>query len=320
MDFIQNISLILQSSKVFCSIFFFFIGACLASFFNVVILRYPRMIDSHDANNVQEWLEQNHLAVPEQIKELQTEINLSFPSSHCFSCHTPLKWYHNIPVVSWLFLRGKCGFCKAPISWQYPLIELLGGLVFLASYLIFIPHGLATFALAAFFGMTCLLLAGTDMKSYLLPDELVYALMWVGLACNTIGINLMPITLSESIYGLLTGFISLWVIRAVFTFIKKQEAMGAGDLKLLAALGVYIGVKGVLITLFYSSVVGLAGFVLIKLLLSIFGKKTAQAVKESKDDESSDKSHPIPFGPALIIGAIIYLLSGDIFIQMITNA
>lgn len=295
MDLFKNIEFILQNGVITFGIFFFILGCLLGSFFNVVILRYPIMIDQSNASDVKEWLGEKKLNIPEGLDEFSNKIDLSFPASHCFSCKTPLKWYHNIPLLSYLFLRGKCGFCKTPISMQYPIVELLAGITLLASYLVFMPLGLSAFLLGSFLFLTCFVLAAIDFKIFMLPDPLVYTIMWVGLLATLQNISLMNITVTDSIYGIVAGYLSLYILAFIGKIIKGQDVMGNGDFKLLAALGAYIGFKGVIFAFFFSPFVGIITWAVLKIF--------------KKGD------NVIPYGPSLIAGSIFYILYGTQFLK-----
>lgn len=290
MNFFTDIQTILQSNKTIFVFFFFFLGCCFASFFNVVILRYPKMIESTNANDVKAWFEEKNIPFPEILLPLLKPLNLSFPASHCFSCHTPLKWYHNIPLLSYLFLRGKCGFCHTHISYQYPLVEFLGGVVLSLCYWFAIDQGIAVFSLWAFVALTCYLLAAIDLSTFLLPDFLNYALLWTGLLFIIQGVSLLPITVNDAVGGAIAGYVALWIIASVGKLVKREEVMGGGDLKLLAALGVFVGVKGAIFTVFFSPFIGIFTWIICKLFFK--GQRM------------------VPYGPSLIAGAITYILYG----------
>lgn len=287
----------LQNNHIYFGIFFFIVGCCLASFFNVVIFRIPKMIEQQNAQDVKDWFEEKNIPFPKELEPLLEKINLSFPASHCYQCKTPLKWYHNIPIFSYLFLKGKCGHCNAPFSIQYPVVELLGGIILLSTYLLFIPQGLFVFILAAFLFLMCFLLIGIDLKSFMLPDSLTMALLWVGLLSTTFGITLQPQELVGAIYGAVIGYLILWSIAFIGKLIKGHDVMGNGDFKLLAALGTFIGVKGVIFTTFFSPFIG----ILTWLILKIIGKKETM----------------VPYGPSLILAAIFYMFYGKEFLKII---
>jgi leader peptidase (prepilin peptidase)/N-methyltransferase len=295
MNLFQNIELILQNSTFTFGFFFFILGCLLGSFFNVVILRYPLMIDRSNANDINEWLTEKKLDIPNGLTTLTEKIDLSFPASHCFSCKTPLKWYHNIPLFSYLFLRGKCGFCKAHISIQYPAVELLSGLILLSSYLYFIPQGLSIFLLGSFLFLSCFVLAAIDLKTFLLPDPLTYTVLWAGLFLTTQNVSIMHLNTAQAVYGALAGFLSLYTIATIGKLVKGQDVMGQGDFKLLAAMGIYIGLKGAIFAVFFSPFVG----ILTWLILKIF----------------KNGGNTLPYGPSLIIGSIFYMIYGETFLR-----
>lgn len=290
MELYKNLEFMLQFNTLFMSILFFILGACLGSFFNVVIFRYPRVLEQQNALEVKYWFEEKNIPFPEQLIPLLEKFNLSFPSSHCYSCQIPLKWYHNIPILSYLFLRGKCGHCKANISYQYPIVELLGGLTLYSAYALFNSQGLDVFLLGSFFFIVCFALAGIDLKTNLLPDTLNYILMWVGIICLMNGIKIYNITLEEGLYGAIIGYVALWIIAFIGKLIKGVDVMGNGDFKLLAAIGVFIGFKGALFSLFFAPTIGILTWSILKL-------------RKNKNPE-------IPYGPSLIISSIIYILYG----------
>lgn len=297
MDLFKNIEFILQNSVFMSTIWFFFFGCLLGSFFNVVILRYPLMIDQSNSLEIKEWLEDKKLTIPEGLEVMGNKIDLSFPSSHCFSCKTPLKWYHNIPLFSYLFLRGKCGFCKAHISIQYPLVELLSGILLAATFMFFIPQGLAYFLLAGFLVLSCFVLSAIDLKVFLLPDPLVYIILWAGLLLTALNISLMHLNLIEALYGVIAGYMSLYSIAFIGKIIKGQDVMGHGDFKLLAALGAYVGLKGIIFTFFFAPFVGIITWILLKII--------------RKGD------NVIPYGPSLIFGALFYIVYGMQFLKIL---
>lgn len=287
MSFYQEIESILRSSSIVFILFFAFFGACIASFFNVVILRYQAMTDHENATEVKEWFDEKEVEFPKKLEPLLKPFNIAFPASHCSTCKTPLKWYHNIPVVSFLFLRAKCGFCKAPISWQYPIVEFAGAVLLSSIYIYYIPYGLTAFIIASIFFMSLFVLFCLDFKCFLLPDGINYFLLWLGIltALNQVSIN--NLSISSSIYGAVTGYMMLYIIALAGKFLFKKEAMGNGDFKLMAALGAFVGVKGVIFTVFASPFIGIPTYLLFKLL------------KKNTD--------MIPYGPSLIIAAVIYM-------------
>lgn len=290
MSIYQEIESILQSSSVLFICFFAILGAMIGSFFNVVILRYPAMIEHDDATEVKSWLEEKEIPFPENLKPLLVPFNISFPSSHCSSCKTPLKWYHNIPIFSFLFLKAKCGYCKEKISLQYPLVELAGGLILSLTYINYIPLGLNYFILAGILFMSLFIALCVDLKCFMLPDNINYVLMWLGIIMALNNVSLMNLDVKTSLYGAVAGYSILFIIALIGKLVLKRDAMGNGDFKLLAALGAFIGVKGVIFTVFASPFVALPWIFIILI---------------KKD------SNMLPYGPSLIIAALIFMFYGN---------
>lgn len=297
MEFLENYAILLKTQTVAFTVLFFILGACLASFFNVVIFRLPKMIEEEEKECVKEYLEGMNIVVPDELKNNDIKTNLSHPASHCYSCGNKLKWYHNIPILSYLVLRGKCGFCKTPYSFQYPLVEALGGIILAATYLLFIPSGVAPFLLAAFLFMMCFVMAGIDLKTYLLPDSLTLPTMWIGLTAASQNYLLKAHSFQDAFLGAVVGYGLLWFVAFVGKKIKKQEVMGEGDWKLLAALGVFIGVKGVIIAFFVAPFMGIFTWLYFRL--------------------TGNKEAMVPYGPSLILASVFYLFWGEQFLQFL---
>lgn len=258
-------------------------GLIVGSFLNVVIYRLPIMME-------REWRSDCAESFPECTLELPKDtFNLSVPRSACPSCHTPIRVIDNIPVLSWLLLKGKCHHCKAGISARYPLIEMLSGAL---CFLIAINLPLNTFAIALLF-FTFILIAATfiDLDTMLLPDQLTLPLMWAGIALALFGMS--PVSLQDSVIGAMAGYLCLWSVYWAFKLITKKEGMGYGDFKLLAALGAWLGWQYLPMIILVSSLVGLV-FGLIQLRLQSKG---------------IDKA--FPFGPYLAIAGWIAMLWGE---------
>jgi len=219
----------------------FVLGLVLGSFVNVLIHRLPRMVMAEHADDAD-----------------ATRYDLSWPASHCPHCQTPLKAWHNIPVLSYLALKGRCAFCHGHISWQYPLVEIATGLL----WLICIGHwgfNVTGFCWAAF-ATVLLALSMIDWQTTLLPDDLTQLLVWGGLVASALGWLTLPLT--QSVWGAVTGYVSLWSIATLFQRITGKQGMGAGDFKLLAGLGAWLGPMALLPVVMAASlsgaVVGLA--------------------------------------------------------------
>jgi leader peptidase (prepilin peptidase)/N-methyltransferase len=255
------------------------LGLLIGSFLNVVIYRVPKMMQRESDNYV----------ANEMGKELPflDNFNLMTPRSCCPHCGHQITALENIPVISYLALRGKCSACKAPISARYPVIEVVAAA--LAGVLAW-QFGTGWAGLATlFFGWTLLALTMIDYDTQLLPDDLTYPLLWAGLLVNLNG-TFAP--LSEAVIGAAAGYLVLWSIYWLFKLATGKEGMGYGDFKLLAALGAWLGWSMLPTIILLSSVVGaLVGISLIVL------------TKRGRDK-------PIPFGPYLAAAGMIALLFG----------
>ena len=224
-------------------------GLLVGSFLNVVIHRIPKMMEATWRQEARELLEQ---PAPKG-EETPPIFNLVTPGSHCPHCNHRIRWYENVPVVSWALLKGRCSGCKAAISKRYPIIELLTALVAglcawrfgYDPWLIFMLYG----------SFTLLALAVIDLDTTLLPDDLTYPLLWAGLLAAVLGIS--PVSLSDAVIGAMAGYLALWSLYWVFKLLTGKEGMGYGDFKLLAALGAWLGWQYLPVVVLLSSVVGL---------------------------------------------------------------
>lgn len=258
----------------------FLFGLLVGSFLNVVILRVPPRLAWGWRREAREVLELPEVDEPKPP-------GVVVKGSHCPHCGTGLRWYHNIPLLSWLALRGRCSNCKAPISVQYPIVELLTGLAFAACVWRF-GTGLEAAAALVFTAML-IALSGIDWRTKLLPDGLTYPLLWLGLAASLMTLFVTP---QAAILGALVGYLSLWTVFWGFKLATGKEGMGYGDFKLLAALGAWCGVSAILPIVLLSSVVGA---VIGGLGIALQGR---------------DRATPIPFGPFLAIAGWIWFLFG----------
>jgi leader peptidase (prepilin peptidase) / N-methyltransferase len=219
-------------------------GLLIGSFLNVVIHRLPKMMENQWAAEVAEF--KGETPAQEAI------FNLMLPRSRCPKCAHQIQWYENIPVLSYLFLRGKCSACKTPISLRYPAIELVMGALFF--YCIWrwglTPTGLAWCGFSA----ALLTLSMIDWDTTLLPDDITLPLLWAGLLLAALKIT--NVTLESSIWGAAAGYFSLWLIYWVFKLITGKEGMGYGDFKLFAALGAWFGWQALIPIILIASVIG----------------------------------------------------------------
>jgi len=260
------------------------LGLLLGSFLNVVILRLPKRLEWEWKRDSREILGEPDLYDPPPP-------GIVVERSHCPHCQHQLSWYENIPVFSWLVLRGKCRNCKAPISPQYPLVELLTMALVLCCVWRF---GFGWQGFGAIL-LTCFLVAlsGIDLRTQLLPDQLTLPLLWLGLIAAIENLYLGPKT---ALLGTIAGYVTLWSVWWVFKQLTGKEGMGHGDFKLLAALGAWVGLNGILPTVLLSSIVGV---IVGSIWLGMKGRSRAT---------------PIPFGPYLAIAGWIVFFWGDALI------
>jgi leader peptidase (prepilin peptidase) / N-methyltransferase len=257
------------------------LGLLVGSFLNVLVYRLPIMMQ-------REWQMQARelLSLPEEVPE--KSFNLLLPASQCPHCGHAIRCWENIPLLSWLALRGRCSACQQAISPRYPLLELLCGLL---------SAGLAWhfgmgWALLLMLPLTWGLLAMSliDMDHHLLPDSLVLPLLWLGLIANSFGLFT---SLEAALWGAVWGYLSLWSLYWVFRLLTGKEGMGYGDFKLLAMLGAWGGWQILPLTLLLSSLLGaLLGMLWLRL-------------------KGADRHSPIPFGPFLAVAGWIALLWGE---------
>ena len=257
------------------------LGLLVGSVLNVVILRLPKRMDWQWKRDAAEILEQDEVYDPPPP-------GIVVEPSHCPQCKHRLSWYENIPLFSWLALRGKCRHCKTPISAQYPLVELLTCLLTVVCVWRF---GFGWQGFGAIL-LTCYLIAlsGIDLRTQLLPDQLTLPLLWLGLIASLEDLYVVPKT---ALLGAIAGYVSLWSVWWVFKQVTGKEGMGRGDFKLLAALGAWAGLQGVLPTILLSSVVG-----------AIVGSVWLAA-------KGRDRATPIPFGPYLAVAGWLVFFWGE---------
>lgn len=283
---------LLQNNISIALLIFGLLGLCVGSFLNVVIHRIP-LIMTHEwrlgSINLlaeQKDIDPNLLKPIESIIAQDTAISLSHPASRCPHCSHIIRWYENIPVISWLILKGRCSDCKQPVSIRYPLIELATALL---SMLVIYHFGVTLLALPILVCIwTLIALIGIDFDTQLLPDRLTYPLAGLGLAVNSQSWIVSP---TQSIWGLIIGFLSLWIVVKIFYLITKKQGMGQGDFKLLAVLGAWLGPMMLPFIILLSSLLGsVVGVILMR---------------------KHGESRPFAFGPYIAIAGIIALFFGQ---------
>lgn len=271
-----------QARDIFLSPFVLaLLGLCIGSFLNVVIHRLPKMMERGWRQESAELLGVTIAAEP--------PLTLSAPRSRCPSCGHQIRWFENIPLVSYAALRGRCAACKSPISPRYPAIELVTALLFAACGWRFGAE--PQVLLWCGFVAALVALAFIDLDTQFLPDDLTLPLMWAGIVAAALG--WIPITLAASVGGAVAGYLSLWLVFHAYRLIRGKEGMGAGDFKLLAALGAWLGWPLIPSIILLSSAVGAA----VGIGLIAFKRH--------------DRDVPIPFGPYLAGGGVAALFFGE---------
>jgi leader peptidase (prepilin peptidase)/N-methyltransferase len=255
-------------------------GLCIGSFLNVVIHRLPLMLEHGWKQESADLLGVSH--------EAPAPLTLYKPRSRCPSCGHAITWYENIPLASWLWLRGRCSACKTRIPARYPLVELATGVLFA---LVGWRFGAQPVALAwCFFCAVLVALAGIDWDTTLLPDNMTLPLLWAGIVAAAFGWTL---PLQESIWGAVAGYLSLWSVYWLFKLTTGKEGMGFGDFKLLAALGAWLGWKMILPIVLGASIIGaLVGIAM----------KLSSSLREGRY---------VPFGPFLAGAGLLVLFAGQ---------
>ena len=275
------------------------LGLLVGSFLNVVIHRLPIMLD-------REWREQcawidgdqpSALTLPSAMTQhpaaQPAPYNLVRPRSACPRCGHQITWYENIPILSWLVLRGRCSACGMAIAPRYPVVEALTGLLF--GYVAWRWGAVWTTPALWLLVSSLIALAFIDLDTRLLPDSITLPLAWAGLLVNLNGI-LVP--LPEAVIGAIAGYVALWSVYHLFKLLTGKEGMGFGDFKLLAALGAWLGWKMLLPIVLAASLSG----AVVGIGLILFA--------------GHDRARPIPFGPWLVLGGLIALFWGDELLRL----
>lgn len=285
-----------QAPSLFICLSFVF-AATIGSFLNVVIHRFPVMMKREWQQECNQYLQEYHADIVKQvgIEKLNKPIdhyppkyNLVVPGSACPKCKTSIQPWHNLPMLGWLMLRGKCAACSAPISVRYPMIELITGLLVATLAWHFGPSWQFVFATVLTFVLIAL--TGIDLDEMLLPDQMTLPLLWLGLLIN---LNHTFTNPTDAIIGAAVGYLSLWSIFWLFKLLTGKEGMGYGDFKLLAVFGAWLGWQMLPLVILLSSLVGaLVGITLIV-------------------TKRNQLANPIPFGPYIAAAGWIALIWGQ---------
>lgn len=267
------------------------LGLIVGSFLNVVSYRLPLMMFQDWRTQAREYLELE--ATHENIEEEST-LNLAFPASHCPNCKGEIWARDNIPLLGWLFLRGKCRHCGVSISVRYPIVECLTAAfsMVVVFYFGFNIQSLAALVLT----WSLIALSLIDIDHQILPDQITLSLLWLGLFLSLFSFESFT-TPTEAIVGAMAGYLSLWTIYMIFKIVTGKEGMGFGDFKLFAALGAWLGWQSLPLIILLSSLVGAA----VGISLIVF--------------RGADRQLAIPFGPYLAAAGWIALIWGDRIIQ-----
>ncbi len=286
-NIIQNFIYLAEHQTWFYLLTVCLVGLAIGSFLNVVIYRLPVMMQN-------EWRSECKILLADSLKSEDnnttepTTFNLATPASTCPSCKSKIKAWQNIPVISWLLLKGKCASCKNRISIRYPAIELLTAIASVSIALVFdvteitFVYLLVTWALVA--------LIFIDIDHMLLPDQITIPLLWFALIASVFGITIPP---EQAIIGAAVGYLSFWSVYWLFKLATGKEGMGYGDFKLMAVFGALLGWQNLPMIILLSSVVGA---VIGITLLAVQGK---------------DKNTHIPFGPYIAIAGWVAMLWGE---------
>lgn len=270
------------------SIIIFIIGATVGSFLNVVVYRYPIMLKH-------EWHTECMLFLNKPLPKDSSTVNLFFPRSHCTHCKRTLPFWLNIPILTYLIIRGQCAFCHKEISIKYLLIELITAFL---SVVVFLRYGITPqtgIMLLLTWGLIAL--SFIDFDNHFLPDSITHSLLWLGLFASTHHVFISP---KSAIMGAIVGYLFLYAIAKGYVLLRKKEGMGLGDCKMLAMMGAFVGATSLLYVVLFSTLFALIiSFILLMLKKIQFNK-------------------PIPFGPFIAIGGWLTLIIGPQFIERIS--
>ena len=273
-----------QSSPVFLVAFVAILGLIIGSFLNVVIYRLPIMLERQWRHECRELFGNDKYTDAETVEPF----NLITPRSRCPHCGQLIKALSNIPVVSFLVQKGKCRNCNHPISFRYPVVEILSALL-AATVAVYYGFSMQTlFAIILTWALICL--SFIDLDHHILPDDIIYPVLWLGIIANMFGLFT---DIYSSLVGAILGYSILWAVFMVFKLLTGKEGMGFGDFKLLSLLGAWLGWESLPLIILVSSSTG----ALVGISLILFAKR--------------DSNIPIPFGPYLAMAGWIALLWGN---------
>lgn len=275
-----------QQAPVTAYCIYLFFGLSIGSFLNVVVHRLPIMLK-------QEWQSEARLLLDVQVpgKQESKRYNLVTPRSACPACGQPISAIHNIPLISYLLLKGRCASCQARIALRYPLLELVTGVATVTVISVLGPtmQGM----LACLLTYSLIALSQIDFETKLLPDDITLPILWLGLIANMYDTFT---DLQSAVIGAVLGYLALWTVYQGFRVITGKEGMGFGDFKLLALLGAWLGWQALTFIILMSSIIG----ALVGITLILLGR---------------DRNDAIPFGPYLAGAGWISLLWGDILLS-----
>lgn len=279
----EHFIVVLESYPTFYYSFILVIGLCIGSFLNVVIYRYPLMM-------ISDWRDEciEFFKLPENTIEKKEKLNLAFPASHCPKCKKRIAIWQNIPLISFILLKGKCHNCQEHISLRYPGVELFTGLLSLYVAIYFGVDWKAFYALI--FTWTLIVISGIDLDYQLIPDIFSLTLMWVGLLIN---INGLFVPLSSAVIGAAAGYMSLWIFMNLFKLVTGKVGMGHGDFKLVACLGAWMGWQTLAFIIILASLLG----TIVGILMILFKRL--------------HRDNPIPFGPYIAVAGWVTLFFGQ---------
>ena len=266
---------LLISNLWFKLLLFSLIGACFGSFLNVIIFRLPIMLGQQFEEN--------------------TRFNLIFPSSQCIFCHNKLKFWHNIPLISYLLLNGKCFYCKAKFGVRYFVIELLVTISFIL--VAYINNSLIIIIAQCCFIFFIIAISVIDFKHLIIPDQLSFSMLWLGLIFNINGLFVEHV--KYSILGAVLGYVFFYCVALIFRLLTKKDGIGQGDFKLFAAILAWIGIEMFIPMLLLAPLFAISYFLLVRIFKNI-----------SFDEE-------IPFGPFLCIAGLVILFNSKYIMNLL---